>query len=312
MNIQQLEYILAVDSTRHFARAAEKCFVTQPTLSMMIHKLEEELNLQIFDRSKQPIVPTREGEEILKHARLIVSQVQQMKTYSKELRGELNGELRIGIIPTLAPYLLPLFISAFSEKFPGITLYLKELVTEEICSQLSKGSLDMGLLATPLNLPGLAEHPLFYEEFMAYTSKHESISRKKYILPEDINPSRLWLLEEGHCLRSQVFQLCELRNNEQRLRNLNYEAGSIETLINLVDAREGITIVPWLATLTMTAAQKKRLLEFAKPKPVREISLVTSQHYPRIKLLKTLFEFIKQQLPEMPPVKSKMEILNIS
>jgi LysR family transcriptional regulator, hydrogen peroxide-inducible genes activator len=305
VNFQQLEYILAVDATRHFARAADKCFVTQPTLSMMIQKLEEELDLQIFDRSKQPVVPTKEGEEILRRARQILAEADQMKAYSKELKGEITGELRLGIIPTLAPYLLPLFLSSFSAKYPNIRLRLKELVTDDIVRMLKDGSLDMGILATPLNTTGLNEFPIFYEEFIAYTSKTEKISNKRYLLPEEINPARLWLLEEGHCLRSQVLQLCELNKNDTTVKNLHYEAGSIETLINLVDSQQGITIVPWLATLTMTASQRKRLVEFAKPKPVREVSLVCSVNYPRKKLQQTLFAFIKSSLPDMAELKNK-------
>lgn len=310
MNLQQLEYIVAVDRFRHFAKAADTCFVTQPTLSMMIRKLEDELGVAIFDRKKQPVEPTREGEEIILRAKQVLAEVGHLKEYAAELKGEVTGDLHLGIIPTLAPYLLPLFLKPFAEKFPRLRLYLKEMVTDDIIARLKTGELDMGILATPLHDPALAEHPLFYEAFFAYASQSEQLGKKKFLLPKEINPGHLWLLEEGHCMRNQVFNLCELRKSEPAADNLHYEAGSIETLINLVDRYEGITIIPHFATLNLSEAQKEKVHEFAEPKPVREISVVVTKSYPRKKLLKQLQSEILQVLPFEPNLnrKSVLEI----
>ena len=308
MNLSQLEYIIAVDNNRHFVKAAECCFVTQATLSMMIKKLEDELDVKIFDRNKHPVIPTREGEEILIRARKIVSEINGLGAYARELKEAASGELLLGIIPTLAPYLLPLFLKNFTLKYPNIKLRIKELVTTEIMAKLKNGGLDIGILATPLSDPGIEERPLFYEEFFAYVSKNEKLSAKKYLLPREIYLNNLWLLEEGHCLRNQVFNLCELKKQDIASDNLHYEAGSIETLINLVDKSDGITIVPHLAAKMLKPAQKIKLREFANPKPVREISLVSSTHFPRKKLLDHLAaEIIKVVPPEMlSPAKKKI------
>lgn len=308
MNFAQLEYVVAVDNYRQFFTAAEKCFVTQATLSMMIKKLEDELGVKIFDRSRQPVKPTREGEEVILRARQILAEANSLRTYAQDLRGEISGELHLGVIPTLAPYLLPLFLKSFTERFPALKIYIKELVTDEIINKLRTGELDMGLLATPLNEPMITEHPLFYEEFFAYASKHEKLSRKKYLLPKEIYLDSLWLLEEGHCLRTQVFNLCELKHKDNASKGLHYQAGSIETLINLVDRNDGITIVPYLATLTLKPTQKKNLREFAKPKPVREISLVTAKNFARVKLLEHLKKNIMDVIPQsmLSPEKRKV------
>ena len=310
MNLQQLEYIVAVDRYRHFARAAENSFVTQPTLSMMIQKLEEELEVKIFDRKKQPVVPTREGEEIILRAKQVLAEVARLKEYAAELKGEVTGELHLGIIPTLAPYLLPLFLRPFSQQHPQLRIFIKEMVTNDIIVKLKTGELDMGILATPLHEEQLKEHPLFYEEFFAYASKSEKLSAKKYLAPKEINLENLWLLEEGHCLRNQVFNLCELKKQEAESNNLHYEAGSIETLINLVDKYEGLTIIPHFATLNLTAVQKEKVREFAEPKPVREISLVVSESYPRRKLVQELQTVIKQVVPfgQEPQKRSVLDI----
>ena len=297
MNIQQLEYIVAVDSHRHFAKASEKSFVTQPTLSMMIQKLEDELSVKIFDRGKQPVIPTKEGEEIIRRAKLVLAEVKGLKNFAFEIKEEMGGELRIGIIPTLAPYLLPLFLKSFREKTPTLKLYIKEMVTDEIIKSLKTGELDMGLLATPLEETGLTEHKLFHEELFAYATQGLSRPGSKLLVPEEIDLSILWLMEEGHCLRNQVFKLCELKKQKTEGENLHYEAGSIETLINLVDSHHGMTVIPELATLSLNPSQKKNIHRFAEPKPVREISLVTSKDFPRKKVVKQLVDEIKSNVP---------------
>lgn len=311
MNIQQLEYIIAVDRYRHFAKAAEKSFITQPTLSMMIQKLENELDVKIFDRAKQPVIPTKEGVEIILRAQQIIAEVSRLKDFTNELKGEIAGEIRLGIIPTLAPYLLPLFLKSFTIKYPHLKIYIKEMVTDDIVVKLKTGDLDMALLATPLHESSLEEHHLFYEEFFAYASQLEKLPKKKYILPSQINPDHLLLLEEGHCMRSQVFNLCSLKKPDSKTENLFYEAGSIETLINLVDKDNGITIIPQMATLHLTTKQQRNIREFANPKPVREISIVTSKNFPRKKTLQHLIACIKENIPFHLTTKNKL-VLDIN
>ncbi len=298
MNLQQLEYLVALDTHRNFSQAAKSSFVTQPTLSMMVQKLEEELGLRIFDRDRKPLAPTREGVEIVRRARQILAEVGHLKEYVTSLRGAISGELRLGIIPTLAPYLLPLFLKSFTTAYPQLRLHIKEAVTDDIIALLRRGELDMGLVATPLGEAGLAEYPIFQEEFFAYAAESEGLPHKKYVLPTHIDPAKLWLLQEGHCLRNQIFNLCELKDRDDLLSaNVRYEAGSIETLINLVDHHGGVTIVPQLAALHLTNHQKKNLREFSHPKPAREISLVTPKNFPRQLLLEKLREEIAARVP---------------
>lgn len=305
MNLQQLEYILAVDKHQHFVRAAEHCHVTQPSLSMMIQKLEDELGIKIFDRKKQPIQPTEDGKEIIARARQIVADVNRLKEYTKERKQDVSGEVRMAIIPTLAPYLLPLFLNSLMEKYPLLKVKIRELVTEDIVGQLKKGELDIGLMATPVSDAALREHPVFYEEFFAYTADDEPIAKKKYILPKDIDLSKLWILEEGHCLRDQIFNLCELKKKDLQSDRLHYQAGSLETLKNLVDSNRGITILPYLATLNLSKKQQAKIREFAQPKPVREISLVVSQNFPRKKIIEAIKGEIEASLPESAEVRKK-------
>lgn len=298
MTFVQLEYIVAVDTWRHFATAAEHCFVTQPTLSMQIQKLEEELDIKIFDRSKQPVVPTETGVELIAQARRILAERNQLLETVQSRKGLVTGELRIGIIPTLAPYLLPLFIQPFTKKFPSVKLVVHEMMTELIVSRLREGKIDAGILVTPLQEPGIREFVLFYEELMAYVSKKNAVYEKTYILPQDIDPNKLWLLEEGHCFRSQIVNLCELQKASKEGNSFDYEAGSIETLRRMVEMNDGITILPELATLDMPAKQMQLIRHFRKPSPMREVSLVVHRNFVKKRLVDMLREEILNTIPE--------------
>ncbi len=293
MNLQQLEYIVAVDKHRHFQRAADECCVTQATLSMMIKKLEEELEVILFDRSKQPVVPTETGKEIITQAKVILKETSYLKQLANDTKAEVKGQIRIGIIPTLAPYLLPLFLYNLLKNNPQLKVKVSELNTDQIVEQLEKDHLDVGILATPINIEGLKEYPLFYEKLVVFVSDKETTLKKKFILPEEIDVNRLWLLEEGHCLRSQMMNLCELRKKNTDFSNLEYEAGSIESLLKIVEMNNGITVVPELAVINFDAKQKKQIREFKAPVPVREISLVTYRHFVKTKLLEVLADEIK-------------------
>jgi LysR family transcriptional regulator, hydrogen peroxide-inducible genes activator len=298
MTLVQLEYIIAVDTWRHFATAAEHCFVTQPTLSMQIQKLEEELDVKIFDRSKQPVVPTETGTEIIQQARTILAERNLLLENLQNKKGVLTGELRIGIIPTLAPYLLPLFIQTFAKKFPSVKLVVHEMMTELIVARLREGKIDAGILVTPLQEAGIKEFVLFYEELMAYVSKKNAVYEKTYVLPQDIDPNKLWLLEEGHCFRSQIVNLCELKKMSKEGSSFDYEAGSIETLRRMVEMNDGITIIPELATLDMPIRQAQLIRPFRKPSPMREVSLVVHRNFVKKALIDALKEEILRTVPE--------------
>lgn len=298
MTFVQLEYIIAVDTYRHFATAASHCFVTQPSLSMQIQKLEEELGVKIFDRSKQPVIPTEAGYEILEQARKIMSACKQMTEIVDTQKNIVHGELRIGIIPTLAPYLLPLFIPAFTKKYSHVKLLVNELTTDLLIHRLREGRIDVGLLVTPLNEKGIKEEPLFYEEMIAYVSHKNSAYKKTYMLPADIDPNKLWLLEEGHCFRSQIVNLCELRKSGTDFGQFEYEAGSLETLRKMVELNDGITILPELATMDLSAKQQKSIRHFKHPAPVREVSIITHRDFVKRRLVEALKESILASIPE--------------
>jgi len=298
MTFVQLDYIIAVDTWRHFATAAEHCFVTQPTLSMQIQKLEEELDVKIFDRSKQPVVPTETGAEIIEQARAILAGRNNLLETIQDKKGILIGELRIGIIPTLAPYLLPLFIQPFTKKYPEVRLVVHEMMTELIISRLREGKIDAGILVTPLQEAGIKEYVLFYEELMAYVSRKNEVYEKTYVLPQDIDPNKLWLLEEGHCFRSQIVNLCELQKISREASHFDYEAGSIETLRRMVEMNDGITIIPELATLDMPQKQTQLIRHFKKPSPMREVSLVVHRNFVKKKLIDVLRQEILHTVPE--------------
>lgn len=293
MNLPQLEYILALDRHRHFSKAAAACHVTQPTLSMMIQKLEEELEIKIFDRSKQPVVPTPVGEAVIEQARKILLEVSRLHDLLRQQKSLLTGELRVGIIPTLAPYLVHRFVNRFLEKCPGVHLSVSEHVTSSIVKRLKKNQLDVGILVGPLNDAAIREAPLFYEPLLVYSSH---IYEKHYLVPEDLNPEELLLLEEGHCLRSQIMNLCELRRRADS--RLQYQSGSLETLIRLVGMGQGVTILPAMAVETLSTEQRQHVFPFRHPAPVREVSLATHRDFLKNDLIEALKTEILAGVPQ--------------
>lgn len=299
MTLVQLEYIVALDRYRHFATAASNCFVTQPTLSMQIHKLEEELGITIFDRSKQPVIPTEAGAEVIEHAKKIIAEKDQLHEMIHTKKGVISGELKVGIIPTLAPYLLPLFVQRFTEKFPHVKLIVNEMMTDLIISRLREGTIHAGILVTPLQEYGIKEDVLFYEELLLYVSENNKDFKKNYVLAQDIDPNKLWLLEEGHCFRSQIMNLCELQKASKEGHAFEYEAGSIETLRRMVELTGGITILPELATMDLNAKRQQQLRMFRRPAPMREVSLVVHRDF----LKKRLIEILKKEIIAAVPEK---------
>jgi LysR family hydrogen peroxide-inducible transcriptional activator len=312
MNLQQLEYIVAVDTYRHFGKAAQHCFVAQATLSMMIKKLEQELDVVLFDRSKQPVLPTETGRSIIEQARVILRETEQLKQLSLQAKSGSKGELKIGIIPTLAPYLLPLFLTKFLKEYPSIKLKIIEQTTEHLLQLLASDKIDVGIMATPLTEKGFMEKHLFYEEFKVYITGETKSLKKKYLLAEDIDVNRLWLLEEGHCLRSQVLNLCEIQKKQAVAHHLDYETGSIESLLKITEMNGGITILPHLATIHFEEAQKEKLRQFKPPVPVREISLVTYRHFVKKGLLQVLEKEIVQAVKPYLSKKEEADVIAIS
>jgi LysR family hydrogen peroxide-inducible transcriptional activator len=310
MTLVQLEYIVAVDTYRSFVGAAEKCFVTQPTLSMQIQKLEEMLNVKIFDRSKQPVIPTEIGSQIIEQARLVLQESQKIKEIISSQQQDIVGELRVGIIPTVAPYLLPQVIASMMEKFPDLKLLIWEYTTEDIIHHLKTGILDCGILATPLADNSITEIPMYYENFVSYISKNSKLFKKKNIDATDLEDENIWLLNEGHCMRSQVLNICR-STKDSRLQGLTYNTGSVETLIRMVDMNNGATLLPELALVDLTAKQLSKVRHFKSPEPVREISLVTHKNYIKKRMLTAFKEEILAVIPKAMKQKKKKDVVGI-
>jgi LysR family hydrogen peroxide-inducible transcriptional activator len=309
MTIVQLEYAVAVDTYRSFVLAAEKCFVTQPTLSMQIQKLEEQLDVKLFDRSRQPVIPTEIGIEIIEQARILLQESYKIKEIIEERKGELAGELKIGVIPTIAPYLLPQVIGGFMDKYPKVKLVISELTTESIIQKLKVNLIDCGILATPLDENSLNERPVFYENFVSYISKHSPIFKKKAITTNDLDIDNLWLLNEGHCMRNQVLNICKHKNSNDA--NLEYNTGSIETLIKMVDLNDGITILPELSLQDFSVKQLDKVRYFKSPEPSREVSIVTNKNFIKKRVIDALEQEILHAIPKRMKTKKKKEIIAI-
>ncbi len=300
MNIQQFQYVLAVAESKHFEQAAERCFVTQSTLSTMIGRFEKEIDIQIFDRKTKPISVTREGERIIRQLQVIVKEINSMDNMVQEMKGEVVGELHIGIIPTVAPYILPAFLSKFASAFPKAKVIVQEMTTPEIQKALKNRALDVGIAAIPLMDAELQEHPLYKESFLLF----DCFSRKatKRISAKNFDYQHVWLLQEGHCLRSQVEQICRW-SDSKLVPSLNFEfkAGSIDSLIRFTKANKGVTLLPYLSTLDLPAEDRARLSEFLSPTPVRAIGLVVHRHFVKKRLLEELQKIIYQEVAARLP-----------
>lgn len=311
-NIQQLEYIIALDNYGSFSQAAVHCHVTQPTLSMQVKKIEEELGVIIFDRSKKPLKATIEGEAILAQARVILQEVNSLKEHVSIDQGTTSGILNIGIIPTLAPYLVPMFLGNFLRNFPDVKVQIKELKTEEITDALKKEKIDFGILATPLREQGIHEHPLFYEKLICYTDSNLADTYKNRMDINEILSHKIWLLSEGNCFRNQVFNLCAMDQIAFKDFHLNYESGSVEALMRLVDKEGGVTLIPELATLDMRDDQLDRLKFIADHNPVREISIVVGRRAMKKKLIDLFSKELLEGLPAQVRENTNENIIEIS
>lgn len=312
MTILQLEYIVALDTYKSFVLAAEKSFVTQPTLSMQIQKLESELGVKIFDRSKQPITATEIGQKIIKQARVILAECQMIPEIIHNHKEEVEGELRIGIIPTVAPFLLPAILGKILSRYPKVNIHIWEFTTKKILNQLKNGLLDCGILATPITQDDeLLVCPVYYESFVAYLNPQSALQQKKTVNAGDVLSEKLWILNEGHCMRNQVLNLCQRRNLPHSQHLLEYNTGSIETLKRMVDLNGGVTILPQLSILEFSETEIERVRYFKSPEPSREISIVTSKHFLKEKMISILKEEIEKFVPAHMRNKRKKELLQI-
>jgi LysR family hydrogen peroxide-inducible transcriptional activator len=304
MTITQLEYVIAVDTHGNFLTAAEKCSVSQPALSMQIQKLERELGIRIFDRSRQPVVATEIGVRIIQQAREVIKQCNRLtEVVNEDKKGELAGQLRIGIIPTIAPYVLPLFLVDFMKNHPKVNIEIIEVTTTQILQQLKNDQLDCGIMATPIDAGYLQYKPLFYEPLVAYMSDDNKLFSKKTLVPDDIDPTETWILNEGHCLRNQVLNLCTGNKGNSKNKQFQYHTGSLETLKKMVEINSGITILPELSIFDFNDEQMERVRYFKKPDPVREISMVIH----RVDLKKQLIESFTTALLAAIPARMKKD-----
>ena len=308
MTLQQLEYILAVNQFRHFAKAAEYCRVTQPTLSAMIQKLEEELDTRIFDRSQQPVCPTPVGIHIIEQAQNILVQANRIKNIIEEEKHSLTGTFKLGILPTVAPYLLPRFFPQLMKKYPDLDIRVVEMKTNDIKKALQTGEIDAGIVASLAGMEELQQTPLFYEQFFAYVSREDALFNNEVIRTSDLNGEQIWLLDEGHCFRDQLVRFCQMKS--ARASQLAYHLGSMETFMRMVESGKGVTFIPELAVLQLGDAQKELVRSFAIPCPTRQVVLLTNKNFIRHTLLEVLVKEIKLSVPkEMLSLKATQAVV---
>lgn len=297
MTLQQLEYLIALDKHKRFAKAAEACNVTQPTLSTMIQRLEEELGVILFDRSRQPVVPTAIGLRLIEQAKRILSEAGKIPEIIKEEKEEICGHVTIAVLPTIAPFLLPRLMPMMGDnKLKNLSIELIELTTSRCLAKLQDRTIDMAIIASEAQVEGLEDHLLFYEEFMGYVSRNEKLYEESTLRSSLVEPSRLWLLGEGHCFRDQLVRFCQLKGFHDR--RIQYTEGSLQAFMRLVESGRGITFLPALALDSLSPEQKKLVRPFAKPRPVREIRLAHRTDYVRNSLKELLITSIIKSVPE--------------
>ncbi len=291
MTITQLSYVLAVAENQNFTKAAEKCFVTQPTLSMQIQKLEDQLDIKIFDRSKKPIELTEIGSKIVTQAKNIVNESNRIQDIVDQQKGYIGGEFRLGIIPTVMPTLLPMFLKNFTNKYPKVKLKIEELTTEEIITRINDGHLDAAIAATPLENEMIKEQVLYYEPFVAYIPKDHRLSKHEKLNIEDLDIDDMLLLEDGHCFRDGVINLCKTLKSQSD-EKFQLESGSIETLLKLSNEGLGMTLLPYLHTLDVNDNDKSNLHQFNDPSPAREVSLIFHKSGLKMQIIEALKQTI--------------------
>lgn len=297
--LTQLEYLLAVTSERHFGRAAKRCHVSQPSLSLQIQKLEEELGVIIFDRTQKPINITEHGMDIVNQAKVILREHKRLHHIASESSDEPRGDFHLAVIPTVSQYLVPRFVGNFARDFPEVNLTIDEYKTEEIISLLKNDQVDAGLLVTPLEEDGIEERIMFYEKFFAYLAPGHPNLKKSQLSEFDLDENNIWLLGEGHCFRDQVLRVCSLDKRRPVIENIQFSGGNLETLKQMVARHGGFTLLPELAIETITPKDQEACIRpFQSPVPTREVSLAYSRSLYKKKILEALESAIKASLPE--------------
>jgi LysR family hydrogen peroxide-inducible transcriptional activator len=306
--LTQLTYAISLAKTGSFLEAADQCFVSQPTLSMQVKKLEDSLQVTLFDRSKHPIKLTDTGKIFIEKAKEILQATRALDEHIRFAKGEISGELRIGIIPTLAPFILPGFLSKFAAEYPKLKLSVVEMVTNEIVKKLAHDDLDLGILVTPLRNASIKEFPIFYEEILLYVNKNHPNSAETFWDLKSIDLNQIWMLSEGHCFRNQVLNLCAFKSNKA---SFNFESGSIETLIKMVDKEGGFTFIPELAALDLPPNFKGNIVGMGKEKQFREVSLVVSRLFVKERLVKVFMQALLEHLPKRVLNRDKTNVVEI-
>lgn len=307
MTINQLKYLIRISKLRSFSKASDELNITQPALTLQIKNLEEELGFKMFDRTQKPLIVTREGEVFIKKAQQIITQLDGLYTIAMELEEEINGVLRIGIIPTIAPYLVPIFIDNLNKKYPKLQLSIIELITEDVIESVKQGDVDLGIVATPVSAEGVNFKKLFYEKFYLFVSDQNKLIDKDSVKMNDLEINELWYLNEGNCFQNQVNTLCEISNKIVQEQHFKYQSNSIESLRYIVEHRGGMTFIPELATLTIPSEKEEMIKEIDGIQPVREISTVTSRFVTKRKLIDAFTEVLLESIPKrMQELKTNM------
>ncbi|MCC5943203.1 MAG: hydrogen peroxide-inducible genes activator [Balneolaceae bacterium] len=299
MTLTQLSYIVAVDKYRHFATAAEKSYVTQPTLSMQIHKLEDELGVTIFDRTKSPVIPTPIGEKIIAQAQVILKESRELTDIANFKEDELRGTFKVGIIPTIAPYLVPIFLRSFLEEHPNVDIVIEEVLTGDLLEQLADDKLDAGIIATPVEQSFIYTEDLFVEPFVGYLSLNHPLIDKKQLTVDDLDRSNIWLLSEGHCFRDQTVKLCKEVDKKNRA-SIEFKSGNLETLKRLVEQNFGMTLLPWLAVQEFDGKCANAVIkEFEDPVPSRKVRLIYGRKHIKPTIIRAFKQSICDSLPDL-------------
>lgn len=307
MNIQQFEYVIAVEELRNFGQAADRCNITQSTLSTMIARFEEEIGVTIFDRSTKPVTTTKEGKAVIRQLRIIKKEIGNLQEMVNTLKGEKRGLIKIGVIPTIGPYLLPLFLNNFVQRFPNIHFEISEITTDQIVDQIQKRELDVGIVSIPLNYPDIQEVLLFNEPFLCFDSTQKN--SEGACRESDIDFERLWLLEEGHCMRTQVEKICGAHQRKNIKRNLDYKSATISTLTKFIMKSGGMTLLPYLATLDLNQNDLLHLRRFENPVPTRAIGMIFHKHFVKKTMLRHLEKEIREKVKPLLPKGSEEHIV---
>ena len=299
VSVSQIEYVLAVDKYRHFGKAAKASNITQPTLSQQIQKLEDDLGIILFDRMQKPIVPTDQGKIFIEQSRVVLHEYQKLVNQAHYDAEQVRGQFRLGIIPTVASQLLPLFLAEFSKRYPKVDLYIEELTTDAILNDLQNDRIDGAILATPLEKQGLKEHPLYYEPFYLYLSSEHPLLKKTHLTATDLDEKEMWLLKDGHCFKSQMAHFCSLDpSKDSVLKNIHFQSGSLEMLRTIVRANKGYTMIPALMVAGMNPSEiKKNVRPFKAPVPTREISFVYRRDHWKLEIIKAIETCVVDNLP---------------